>query len=371
MTRSERSNIRFVGIVLETVGWPLFWGVLGHVRLLFCLATGLDRSPDPAALHGRAPGRVRRDGPVLYRAGRDRAAWMVGHAAAGDHRIGAAGGSRRRGSGAGGSPISCWSSCPPCRHPLRRSAIVRRLEAALAHVRRQESADQLDEELKYLADVEAERTYEAYALVRIIIWATPMLGFLGTVIGITLALGDLSPEALVNSPKEAMEGLLSGLSVAFDTTALALTLSMLLMFAQFLANQLETQLLSLVDRRRQRRTGTPFPPVGYPARSADCRRPADVADGDLRHGDPGRRQSEVWKTTMDQAHEQWQQLVAKHRQLGPDGGQRCATGKPPIPLGQPVAAGAGGRISAPPCSGNNGSNRRLRPCSRHRLNRRN
>ena len=67
--------------------------------------------------------------------------------------------------------------------------------------------------------------------------------------GITLALGDLSPEVLVQSPKDAMEGLLGGLSVAFDTTALALTLSILLMFSQFLVSQLESQLLESVDRR--------------------------------------------------------------------------------------------------------------------------
>ena len=154
-------------------------------------------------------------------------------------------------------------------------------------MRRQESADQLDEELKYLADVEADRTYEAYALARMIIWATPMLGFLGTVIGITLALGDLSPEALVNSPKEAMEGLLSGLSVAFDTTALALSLSMMLMFAQFLANQLETQLLTVVQRVASEELGTPLSSRGHVTRSANRRSPADDPDGGFGNGDTG------------------------------------------------------------------------------------
>ena len=50
-----------------------------------------------------------------------------------------------------------------------------------------------------------------------------MLGFLGTVIGITQALGDLDPEELANSIQTAMDGLLSGLYVAFDTTAVALS----------------------------------------------------------------------------------------------------------------------------------------------------
>ncbi|MCA9198128.1 MAG: MotA/TolQ/ExbB proton channel family protein [Planctomycetales bacterium] len=125
--------------------------------------------------------------------------------------------------------------------------IVRVLEAA---DRRQTSAH-VDEELKYLSDVDAAAAYENYALPRIIVWATPMLGFLGTVIGITLALGDLNPEVLVDSPKEAMQGLLAGLSIAFDTTALALCLSITLMFGMFLSNQIESQLLNAIDVRSQ------------------------------------------------------------------------------------------------------------------------
>lgn len=46
-----------------------------------------------------------------------------------------------------------------------------------------------------------------------------------------------------------MKSLLGGLSVAFDTTALALCLSVALMFAQFLTSRLETELLMSVDRR--------------------------------------------------------------------------------------------------------------------------
>ena len=70
-----------------------------------------------------------------------------------------------------------------------------------------------------------------------------MLGFLGTVIGITMSLADLSPQNLVSSPETAMEGMLAGLGVAFDTTALALSLAIILMFTQFVTTRVETQLL--------------------------------------------------------------------------------------------------------------------------------
>jgi biopolymer transport protein ExbB/TolQ len=132
---------------------------------------------------------------------------------------------------------------------LRESHLARRLTDALQHLVRKGSADNIDDELKHLSDLAMDQQHERHALVRIIIWATPMLGFLGTVIGITLALGNLSPTALVETPEAAMESLLAGLSVAFDTTALALSLSIVLMFCQFMTGRLESELLAGVDTR--------------------------------------------------------------------------------------------------------------------------
>ncbi len=68
-----------------------------------------------------------------------------------------------------------------------------------------------------------------YSLVRYIIWVIPALGFIGTVIGISLALAyagavDLQdPNLLAELTKQ--------LAVAFDTTLLALVLSAVLVLA--------------------------------------------------------------------------------------------------------------------------------------------
>ncbi len=133
----------------------------------------------------------------------------------------------------------------------RRSYLGVRLRRALEYLADRGTADGLDDELKYLADMDAAQQHESFALVRILIWATPMLGFLGTVIGITQALGDLDPTELATNVQSAMDKLLSGLYVAFDTTALALTLSIVLMFLQFLVDRLESELLTSVDSRTQ------------------------------------------------------------------------------------------------------------------------
>ena len=128
---------------------------------------------------------------------------------------------------------------------LQDTYFVRRLREAIEFVRRKRSADTLDDKLRYLEELDLARMHTSYATVRIIVWAIPILGFLGTVIGITMAIAKLSPEALENSLPEVT----SALGMAFDTTTLALTLSILLMFAKFAVERVETRLLAAVDAR--------------------------------------------------------------------------------------------------------------------------
>ena len=57
-------------------------------------------------------------------------------------------------------------------------------------------------------------------------------------------MGDISFEEAINS-------VVSGLSVAFDTTALALALSIVLMFGMFFINRWETQRLSRIEAQAE------------------------------------------------------------------------------------------------------------------------
>lgn len=130
--------------------------------------------------------------------------------------------------------------------PWRQTHLyVGRLRKGLLHVHRAGSAEKLDEELKYLAEEDADRAHSSYGLVRLIIWAIPILGFLGTVIGIALAMGKLSPQALDTSLPEVM----ASLTIAFDTTAVALALSIVLFFGQFAVDRYEQGLLDDVNEQ--------------------------------------------------------------------------------------------------------------------------
>ena len=110
----------------------------------------------------------------------------------------------------------------------------------LSHRRSGSVADHL----RYLAELAVEQLVQSYHLVRTVTWAVPIIGFLGTVIGITMAIANVTPEQLDSSLPEVT----SGLAVAFDTTAQALGLSLMLVFATFLAERSEQRLLSDVEQ---------------------------------------------------------------------------------------------------------------------------
>ena len=102
-----------------------------------------------------------------------------------------------------------------------------------------------------------------------------------------------------------MEGLLAGLYVAFDTTALALSLSIVLMFVQFLVDRMETQLLATVDARaseelagRFEQTDSHADPLVKPIRR--------MGEAVIQTtGKLVEQQTELWQSTIDAAHDQW------------------------------------------------------------------
>ena len=176
-----------------------------------------------------------------------------------------------------------------------------RLTDLLEMIRSTGTAATLGDEMKYASERDADRQYEGSSLVRIIIWATPMLGFLGTVMGITQALGDLAGQQIGDDLNGAMQGLFSGLYVAFDTTAVALTLSIVLMFCQFMSDQLESQILSDVDQQVEDALRSRF--SGNKDRASDS---WSVVVEEMVKG-----QASQWSDAITVIQKQWQQWTAQ------------------------------------------------------------
>ncbi len=144
----------------------------------------------------------------------------------------------------------CWASPVHLRKSLeqiprrfRESRLIGRFEEILRYLELNGSLEGLQEHVRYVAEKAAANTGASYALVRMFIWAIPILGFLGTVVGIALALGNLAPQQLEESLPEVM----AGLTVAFNTTIQALGLCIVLYFALFFVERAETRVLERLD----------------------------------------------------------------------------------------------------------------------------
>ncbi|MBL4884074.1 MAG: MotA/TolQ/ExbB proton channel family protein [Planctomycetaceae bacterium] len=132
---------------------------------------------------------------------------------------------------------------------IQDSIAGRRLHEAVVYVSQRPSGEKLEEHLRYFSDLEHDLTQRRLGFVNTISWAVPILGFLGTVMGITMAIANVTPDQLDQSLPEVT----GGLAVAFDTTALSLTLSLGLVFATYLVRSRQDDILNRVDQQLGKR----------------------------------------------------------------------------------------------------------------------
>jgi biopolymer transport protein ExbB/TolQ len=184
---------------------------------------------------------------------------------------------------------------------LQRTYLVRRAAAVLDFLRSRGSSNDLDDQLRGLADTDSITLENSYALIRLITWAVPILGFLGTVLGITGAISNVTPQQLENN----MGAVTGGLALAFDATAVGLSLTMLLMFLTFLVERLEQGVLEAVDRYADEQLAHRFERTGPEGDEfvEVVRSHTDVlvqATGQLVE-----RQAEVWARALGEAEQHW------------------------------------------------------------------
>lgn len=194
--------------------------------------------------------------------------------------------------------------------PQRRQGeyYVARLRRAVQHVFRHNAADTLDDELKYLSDVDAARLQSGYSLFRVVVWAIPILGFLGTVIGITMALNGVD----MTDMEKSMSNVIGGLGLKFDTTALALALAMVLMFVHYYVERAESRLLDDVDDRvldelsGRFETSTPGASSVGEGQLVAVRR---IGEAMLQATEAiVERQAQLWQTSVDTAAGNWTKM---------------------------------------------------------------
>jgi len=185
----------------------------------------------------------------------------------------------------------------------RESQIVRRLSELLRRQSQRGTTRQLADDQRELSARDADAVHDSYGFVRIVVWAIPMLGFLGTVIGITQTLGGLD----FSNGTAAVDSLKSGLYVAFDTTALGLVLSVVAIFIQYPIERNEQRLLTEIDTRVGDLVSSCLPSDetsdNQTALIADLCRGVQVAVAESLEG-----QAKIWRETIDETRGHWQSI---------------------------------------------------------------
>ena len=131
---------------------------------------------------------------------------------------------------------------------LRDSLMVNRIRKALELFEKRNNNGEVVNVLNAQSDIDANRVSGSYTLLKVFLWAIPILGFIGTVQGLSQAVSSLSagssdPGAL----KDSINNLTGGLGVAFDTTLLGLVLSMIMSFPMASMQKREEEVLTRID----------------------------------------------------------------------------------------------------------------------------
>lgn len=100
--------------------------------------------------------------------------------------------------------------------------LTRRIHNALSNLRNMRRIGDVDDVLRTHADNDEAQVDSSYTLLRGILWMLPVLGFIGTVLGLSVALGSfgsvLSSASDISQLKTALQAVTGGLATAFETT---------------------------------------------------------------------------------------------------------------------------------------------------------
>lgn len=134
------------------------------------------------------------------------------------------------------------------RYAQRRSILGRRIHGALEHFKSRAQVPEVQEYLASQAQIDASGVESGYTLLRSFIWCNPILGFIGTVLGISLAVGGLTTTFGAGADLSASLGqVTAGLATAFDTTLIGLAMTILLLFPTEALRKKEYRMLDKIE----------------------------------------------------------------------------------------------------------------------------
>lgn len=144
---------------------------------------------------------------------------------------------------------------------LRNTYIVNRIRKALEFFYIRQSNPEVSQMIAAQSEVDANKVAGSYSMVKVFLWAIPIMGFIGTVLGIGAAIGEFGnvlaggggAEVAAEGAggtgdiMEALTPVLGSMGMAFDTTLLALVFSIILAFPASALQSKEEDVVTDVD----------------------------------------------------------------------------------------------------------------------------
>jgi biopolymer transport protein ExbB/TolQ len=132
-----------------------------------------------------------------------------------------------------------------------RSFLIERVSRVLHHFAARGDVSETATAQGTDSDADASGVASSFSIVKVLVWAMPILGFIGTVIGISEAMAGFSKSlegaAEFDSVKSSLGNVTTGLALAFDTTLVALVASILVMLPMSWLAKAEERLIEDVD----------------------------------------------------------------------------------------------------------------------------
>lgn len=125
--------------------------------------------------------------------------------------------------------------------------LLNRIERALSNLHNIGQVGDVAQILKTQSEHDGEQVASSYTLVQGLTWAIPVLGFIGTVLGLSQAIAAFSGTLQVGSDfsmlKNSPGGVTAGLATAFETTLIALVAALVIQLRSTMLQASESEFL--------------------------------------------------------------------------------------------------------------------------------
>jgi biopolymer transport protein ExbB/TolQ len=116
-------------------------------------------------------------------------------------------------------------------HP-RHFVLLNRIDRALSNFRNIGQVNDVSAILRAQAENDEDQVASSYTVLNGLVWGIPVLGFIGTVLGLSLAIGrftqTLQAAGDLSLIRASLQGVTGGLATAFETTLIALSFTLML-----------------------------------------------------------------------------------------------------------------------------------------------